>query len=134
MAKLKKDYPRPNHKIHTDSWVTDAWVMKMFEDFFDPCPLNPNWNPYDFQDGLMLDWKDKTFVNPPYSNPLPWVEKAIRENHQGKYIALLLKHDTSTRWYSLLHGAGAKFLLVSGRLKFGKGSSCAFPCFIAILN
>jgi len=119
---------------HSDSYRTDDWILKIFESWYDPCPYNPDWNPYDFEDGLIQTWKDKTFVNPPYSNPLPWVEKAISENHQGKTIALLLKHDSSTRWYSLLHSAGAKFLMIQGRLKFNTGRACSFPSVLVVLE
>jgi LPS-assembly protein len=52
----------------------------MFEDFFDPCPYNPNFE----VDGLTLEWKDKTYCNPPYTETTRWVEKAIEE-HVEKY-------------------------------------------------
>lgn len=135
MDKLsQKDWPRPNHKKHTDSFKTDNWILKIFENWYDPCPFNPGWNPYDNHDGLVIPWKDKTYVNPPYSNVLPWVEKAVQENQQGKMIVMLLKHDSSTRWYSLLHGAGARFILIQGRLKFNTGNACAFPSVLVVLD
>jgi len=83
---------------------------------------------------LETSWGMKTFVNPPYSNPLPWVEKAIEEHEAGRTIVMLLKHDTSTRWYALLHEAGAKFLMVQGRLKHQTGRSAAFPSVLAVLS
>jgi hypothetical protein len=85
------------------------------------------------QDGLAIDWPDCTFVNPLYSWPLSWVEKAILENQKGKTIALLLKHDSSTRWYKLLHQAGAHFLMPSERLRFSDKKSAPFPSIIALL-
>ena len=118
----------------TDSYRTDNWIMGIFEDYYDPCPFNPDWNPYDFKDGLMQTWKHNTFVNPPYSNPLPWVEKAIAENKLGKRIVMLLKHDSSTKWYAKLHAAGAKFLMIQGRLKFSTGRACAFPSVLVVLG
>ena len=76
--------------------------MKMYEDWFDPCPLNPNWT----VDGLKLDWKDKTFVNPPYSKPKPWVEKAIEESKRGKRIVMLLNVEYK---YDFQYFGGCEF-------------------------
>ena len=58
-----------------DQYPTPQWLMSMFGDWYDPCPLNVN--PY--FDGLKVNWHDKTYVNPPYSSPLKWVIKAIEE-------------------------------------------------------
>nr|WP_136252913.1 phage N-6-adenine-methyltransferase [Ningiella ruwaisensis] len=43
------------------------------------------------------------WCNPPYSNPLPFVKKAIEQSQaKGIGTALLLNHDMSTRWASIL--------------------------------
>ena len=119
----------------SDSYKTDKWILKMFDGWFDPCPYNQKWNPLDNEDGLVIRWNQKTFVNPPYSKPLPWIKKSIYENQKyGCTIALLLKHDSSTLWYRLLHEAGAHFLMINGRLKHQTGTSCAFPSVIAVLE
>ena len=90
--------------MSSDDYNTPNWIKVMFEDWFDPCKLS-NGNLREF-DGLG-DWKDKTFVNPPYSDPLPWVLKAVEENKKGKTIALLLKLDCSTKWFkTLIEGGG----------------------------
>ena len=113
-----------------DNYKTDKWIMGMFQDWYDPCPFNENPE----IDGLSIDWKDKTFVNPPYSNPLPWVEKAIEESKQGKRVVMLLKMDTSTRWFTKLQEAKAKFLWINGRLKHNTGKACAFPSMLCVLR
>jgi len=74
------------------------------------------------------------FVNPPYSNPLPWILQGISENKKGKTIVFLLKHDSSTKWYQALHEAGAHFMMIQGRLKHGTGKSASFPSVIAVLS
>jgi hypothetical protein len=104
----------------SDICPTPSWIMNMFEDFYDPCPLNPK------IDGLKTEWKDKTFVNPPYSNPLVWVLKAIEESKKGKYIVLLLRMDCSVKYFRFLMEAGAKILFINCRVKF-KGMG--FPPF-----
>ncbi len=126
---MKKDFPRPSKK-HTDSYATDMWLQKMFDGWFDPCPLNPDWT----YDGLKIQWPNKTFVNPPYSDPLPWVEKAIETSIMNKTVVLLLKHDSSTKWWRRLHEANAHFMPVHGRLKYGTGKSAAFPSVLVCLE
>lgn len=125
-----------------DNWGTPDWLMNIFEDWFDPCPmksitLNPDY------DGLKEAWGSKTYVNPPYSNPLPWVEKAIEESKKGKIIVMLLKVDTSTRWFAKLNEAKAKIFWLNGRLKFkgknyyegkGKLSPANFPSMLVVLG
>jgi len=115
----------------TDNYATDFRIMELFDDWFDPCPLNDNPN----FDGLSIDWKDKTYCNPPYSKPLPWIEKAILENRKGKLIVMLLRMDTSTKWFKLLQENNAVFLWINGRLRFGDTRKPAnFPSMLVILN
>jgi len=113
-----------------DNYATDDRIMELFNDWFDPCPLNDNPE----IDGLKIEWKDKTYVNPPYSKPLVWVEKAIEENKKGKTIVMLLRMDTSTKWFKKLQEANAVFLWVNGRLRFNNLKPANFPSMIVILN
>lgn len=136
----KQDYSRRH--LSTDSYATDDWIQALFPlsirpsdaiahtHWFDPCPLDNN----PVTDGLAIQWYTPTFVNPPYSNPLPWVKKAIYEHMiNGHTVVMLLKHDSSTQWYKLLHEAGAKFLMIQGRLKYGTNHGAAFPSILAVL-
>ena len=84
-------------------------------------------------DGLG-DWKDKTFVNPPYSKPLIWIEKAIQENKKGKMIVMLLRVDTSTKWFAKLVEAKAEILWFSKRLRFNNLKPANFPSMLIILK
>jgi len=114
----------------SDQCPTPDWIMNMFKDFFDPCPLNPN----PTIDGLAIDWKDKTYVNPPYSNPLPWVEKAIKENKKGKYIVMLLRMDCSTKSFRLLMEAKARIMFINCRIKFSGKWFSPYPNALFILD
>lgn len=115
-----------------DSYRSDKWILKMFRGWFDPCPYNEDWN-LSFEDALDINWPDQTYINPPYSNVKPFVEKAIMENKMfNKTIAMLLKHDSSTNWYKLIHESGAHILLVNERLRHQTGKPAAFPSLIAI--
>lgn len=115
--------------MSSDSYPTDDWLKRVFGNWYDPCPLNDN---PEF-DGLALDWGFRTFCNPPYSNPLPWVRKGIEEANAGKCVVFLLKHDSSTKWFRELHEAGARFLPIHGRLKHGTGVGAPFPSVLVIL-
>ena len=139
--------------MSSDDYRTDQWILDLFPNFFDPCPYK---GIHLKDNGLHMSWNyadyDGVFVNPPYSNPKVWVEKAILEQHKANKfsncniypddyfqgsaltIVMLLKHDTSTEWYRLLHEAGAKFLLVNGRLKHQTAKACAFPSVLAVLT
>ena len=115
-----------------DNYATDEKIMCLFSGWFDPCTLN-NGELRSF-DGLGSSWEDRTFVNPPYSKPLEWVLKAIEENKKGKLIVMLLRMDTSTKWFKALQEAGAMFLWVNGRLKFNTGKPAMFPSMLVIFD
>jgi len=94
-----------------DEWRTPLDFLSFFEGWDDPAQPGRT-------DGLTRVWTDPTYCNPPYSNPKPWVEKAIAEARKGTRVAMLLRHDSSTEWWRMLHEAGAYFLAVIGRFHF----------------
>lgn len=96
----------------SDLCNTPEWLMNHFINHFDPCPENPQF------DGLKIKWKSPAFVNPPYSEPLKWIDKAIQESLGGVDVVLLLKVDPSTRWYKRLVEADAHFCYFNERLSF----------------
>ena len=86
---------------HSDNWATPAeFYNKLNEEFnfdFDPCPLfdvscigggelTPD------KDGLLIEWGDRNFINPPYSRGLKdaFVRKAVEESKNGKLYVMLL--------------------------------------------
>lgn len=113
-----------------DNYATDSRIMELFNNWYDPCPFDPNPK----FDGLSIDWLDKTYVNPPYSKVEPWIDKAIIENRKGKTIVMLLRMDTSTKWFKKLQEANAVFLWVNGRLRFNDDKPANFPSMLVILN
>lgn len=98
----------------TNDWETPRWLMEHFKNHYDPCPLN-----HDF-DGLKCNWESPAFVNPPYSSPLEWVEKAIEENKKGCKVALLLRVDVSTKFYRRIMEQNPHVLFFNERLKFSE--------------
>ena len=110
----------------SDEWYTPADLLAFFKGWDDPALPGRT-------DGLTRAWNDPTYCNPPYSNPKPWVEKAIAEAQQGKRVAMLLRHDSSTEWWRLLHEAGAYFLAVIGRLHFSGGGPANFASVLVLI-
>jgi hypothetical protein len=111
-----------------DNYATPEWLLDVFNTWFDPCPLNedPEIN------GLNINWKNKTYVNPPYSNPLPWVKKAIIEMQKGNLIVMLLRSDTSTKYFQLCQQYG-EVIYFGRRIKFN-GKTPYFASMLVIFN
>jgi hypothetical protein len=81
---------------NTDHWKTPDYFYEPLNekyDFnFDPCPLYADF------DGLVIEWGERNFVNPPYSRKLKeaFVKKGIEESKKGKLCVFLLPVSTST--------------------------------------
>ena len=112
-----------------DKYQTPDWLLQYFGDWFDPCPID--WD--GSTDGLSVEWPDKTYINPPYSNPYEWVKKGIAEAKKGKRIAMLLRVDTSTKWYALLIENGAHIFWCNQRLRFLEGKPANFASMLVFL-
>jgi hypothetical protein len=69
---------------------------------FDPCPYP---RPEGF-DGLLVEWGQSNYVNPPFKGPTAWVRKAIREYRSGKKVVFVFPVD---KWVHMLLEAGAEF-------------------------
>lgn len=104
----------------SDDHATPKWLMRCFEGWFDPCPLGAQ------QGGLEALWPDKTYCNPPYSDPAPWIAHAIRAAKAGRRVVLLTRVDPSTEWWLDLVAAGFRVAFFHGRIKFTGGGSPNF--------
>jgi len=107
---------------HKDDWGTPlnfyTDLNKEFEFDFDPCPLNHDIEKWD---GLKVDWKERNFINPPYSRELKekFVLKAIEESKKGKLCVMLLPVSTSTRlFHDHIVPNKTEIRFIRGRLKF----------------
>ena len=87
---------------HVDDWATpDYFYNPLHEEFdfdFDPCPLQHDLTKWD---GLTVEYKERNFINPPYSRKLKeaFVKKAIEESKKGKLCVMLLPVSTSTQLF-----------------------------------
>lgn len=100
-------------KSKSDNWGTPKDIKDKYKDWFDPCPYPKlEW------DGLNIEWGDKNFVNPPYSNIKEWAEKCMIESKKGKTVHLLIPARTDTKYFHEFILPYAKIEFIKGRLKF----------------
>lgn len=82
-------------KTKSDSWRTPPYfydpLNAEFNFDFDPCPYNEG-EILPENDGLLIEWGERNFVNPPYSIELrtAFIKKAVAESKKGKLCVLLL--------------------------------------------
>ena len=107
---------------HSDNWKTPNSLFndlnKEFDFNFDPCPLNHDINKWD---GLKISWKERNFINPPYSRRLKeaFIMKAISESVQGKLCVMLLPVSTSTKiFHDYILPNKKEIRFIRGRVKF----------------
>lgn len=100
-------------KSDKDLWATPWWVLYYAESYFnikfdlDACAMEHNAKVKNFitpeQNTLTADWNGRyIWMNPPYSNPLPFVLRAIQQSVlHNKTVVMLLNVDSSTKWFDM---------------------------------
>lgn len=109
--KKKRELPEEYEGWTSDDWCTPKHLWERLNFIrrvtLDPCSnqWTQNKPPTVYtkeEDGLNKHWfGPHAFVNPPYSNPLPWVQKMV-DSYEVTIRTMLLPADTSTRWFKLL--------------------------------
>lgn len=66
------------------------------------------------EDGLQTNWVGRVWLNPPYSEPTPWLERLL---HHGNGIALMLA-STDTKWFHDFVVKATGLLFIRGRPTF----------------
>jgi len=132
---------------HSDDWKTpNEFYHQLNIEFnfdFDPCPLNHDMS----WDGLIIEWGQRNFINPPYSRKLKesFVLKAIEESKKGKLCVMLLPVSTSTKLFHDHIKPNAKEIrFIRGRIQFegintfgekvGRGQSPMHDSMIIVFN
>jgi phage N-6-adenine-methyltransferase len=107
-------------KSRGDEWYTPRALVEALRPFdIDPCaPSKNHWTARHCytkeDDGLKLPWFGRFFLNPPYSEIDPWIDKAV-EHRNG--IALTFAR-TDTKWaHRAIEGSDGLFLF-GGRIAF----------------
>jgi len=113
----------------SDDWCTPTEVVEVLVAFggvaLDPCsnrwsiiPAARSYHLRRGEDGLLLPWTGPggglTYVNPPYSEPAPWMKKAAEGTGE---VVLLVNYDATKAWR--LYGFTADAItFVDHRIKF----------------
>ena len=87
---------------------------------FDPCPLNEG-EILPENDGLLIEWGERNFINPPYSRKLKeaFVKRAVEYAAAGRLCVMLLPVSTSTVLFHEWIKPNAKEIrFLRGRVKF----------------
>ncbi len=129
-----------------DNWGTpkDLYdeLNKEFNFDFDPCPLDSEF------DGLLIPWKKRNFINPPYSNITGFLNKGHEELNNGnaELLVYLIPVRTDTQWFHNYvypyfkkeQEPFAEIRFIKGRVKFSNGldinNSAPFPSMIVIFS
>ena len=120
-----------NHQWQVnDSSPSPQWILDMFKDYFDPCPLNDN----PTFDGLAIPWQRYNYVNPPYSDKLPWIKKAITEQKLGNTTVMLLPYVPDAVWYFDLIVPNAEILGFRGRLELDNGKHPRYGSMLVVFH
>ncbi len=114
------------NKIKNDSWATPKYfydeLNKEFNFDFDPCPFDEGEITPE-KDGLLKEWGQRNFINPPYSIKLKqaFILKAVEESKKGKLCVMLLPVlGTSTKLFHdvMLANISEPIRFIKGRIKF----------------
>lgn len=133
----------------TDVWATPAGLFTRIEKEFGPFDLDPaadatNAKAPRFiteeENAILTPWEEwgcgRIYINPPYSNIAPWVEKAVKAAKAGGLVVMLLPANRSEQPWFHRHvwdeatndwRPGVEVRFIRGRVKFGDGESPAAP-------
>ena len=112
-----------------DLWQTPKFVFEYYDRRFEfncdvACSddnrlVNEHWLTEE-DDALSYNtgWNGRNWCNPPYSDIMPWVEKAVSEMKQGKLTVMLIPADTSVKWFKKAFDNCSECHFISGRLAF----------------
>ncbi len=142
----------------SDEWKTPQWLFdELNKEFcFDLDLCATEWNKkckvyspniFNLGDFYFGDKDVNGFMNPPYSNPGPFIKRAL-DLRRYMTIACLVKADTSTKWWGLFWNylnnkpiPGVEVRFLPKRVKFdppegytGKVSAPPFPSAIIIMR
>ncbi len=133
MSKTLMSPRDPRYVANDDIW-TPKWVFDQLNCQFDldvaSSPLSthvPAHHKYtEVDDGLTSPWFGRVWMNPPYSNPTPWVEK-WREHANG----LAFLPTPKALWFmNLWHDSRVSIAMFNKHMKFVKPDNSTHGIFM----
>lgn len=113
----------------SDDWATPASLVRELETEFGDFSLDPCCHPATAKakrfytredDGLAQPWFGRVFLNPPYSGPRPWLERAVSATKIGEaeLVVALLPAAVDTGWFHDVVLPHAELRWLRGRVRF----------------
>lgn len=109
MSRQERLFQVEQRTLTTDDWYTPPHIFDALGLTFDLDVASPPGGPLfvptkhyftQYDDALGQEWFGRVWMNPPYSNPLPWVQRFIEH---GNGVALL--PTSNGRWFRILWDA-----------------------------
>ena len=132
----------PQTELTSDDYYTPKWIFDTLDVHFDIDVAAPDNGPaftpcttyYTKEtDGLTQEWSGNVFMNPPFSNAKPWVEKFIKHNNG---IAIL--PFAKSKWFNDLWDLDIGIVALPSSMKYdnptGKSGSIFLPSMMLALN
>jgi phage N-6-adenine-methyltransferase len=130
-------FPVAQETTTSDDYWTPAWIFDALGIEFDldvACP--PDGPPHtpakawytQETDGLASPWFGRVWMNPPFSNPTPWVQKFMAHAN-----GICLVPTSKGKWFNNLWHAADAVVVLPSNLKFDQGG-IFLPTILAALG
>lgn len=150
----KSTTPAPEKDLAQTPW----WFIESLEDLMggrftlDACALEQTkkarhyYNLEEGRDGLKEDWSELTWCNPPFSDILPWLQKAFQEARLGNTSCVIMPDNPETKYCQYAWNHADTIIRMPFRLQFlrpngdkftdanGKVQSPQFACQVAVFT
>lgn len=112
-----------NDPTKTNRWLTPNWIVESLGIFdLDPCGA-PNhflarqtYLLENNQNGLILPWNGRVWLNPPYGNEMRPFLKKMSEHQNG--IAFIFARTETNNFFDYVWNSAHSILFLKGRVKF----------------
>ena len=106
------------------------FIEMMFGVFWDGCPYKCEWDTFD------VEWHPVTYINPPFSNVVPFIKKAYCHWKTGNTVIMLIRNHpsiiASEWWHNYVLGS-AQVYCINHRIIFeGYDQPSRFGCFLLV--
>ena len=103
-----------------DTTLTPLWIINAIGEFdLDPCGFIGHNTAKKLiclpKNGLTENWNGRIWLNPPYSNPKPFLERMVEHNNG---VALVLASVETEWFFNLIWNKASGIFFLKGRPKF----------------
>ena len=115
-------FPLEQGAVTTDDYFTPKWLFDQMDLVFDQdvasppggVPWIPAINYYSMaDDGLSQTWFNRVWMNPPFSNAAPWIDRFIVHHH-----GVALVRNGANKWGDKLWASDASLVILPYNFQF----------------